>query len=157
MISDSDHYLPCQTTPVWAWKSLTRGLNPDMLDCGIGDAANPLPDFDPVRDALGDTRRQASRMKLLAMEPRGDLSSTGYALAAPGKEYLVLRPEEASTAFTVTLAPGVYRTEWFNLTDRRWTTAPNVTVAGTRTKTFTPPFATPTPAVLYLRRGRLGG
>ena len=39
---------------------------------------------------MGDTLRFAERMNLIAMEPRGDLSSTGYALANPGEEYLVL-------------------------------------------------------------------
>jgi hypothetical protein len=39
-------------------------------------------------------------MRLLAMTPRGELSSTGYALADPGREYLVLRPAGAAEPFT---------------------------------------------------------
>ena len=33
------------------------------------------------------------------MQPRGELSSTGYALASPGREYLILQPGE--TLYTV--------------------------------------------------------
>jgi hypothetical protein len=38
---------------------------------------------------MGDTLRYAQKVNLLAMELRGDLSSTGFALANPGEEYLV--------------------------------------------------------------------
>jgi hypothetical protein len=37
--------------------------------------------FEPTRHAMGDTLRFAARMNLIEMEPRGDLSSTGYARA----------------------------------------------------------------------------
>jgi hypothetical protein len=43
--------------------------------------------FEPARLAIGDTLGFARRMRLLAMTPRGELSSTGYALADPGREY----------------------------------------------------------------------
>jgi hypothetical protein len=42
------------------------------------------------------------------MQPRGDLSSTGYVLADPGEEYLVLQPAELADPFTVTMNPGTY-------------------------------------------------
>ena len=66
---------------------------------------------------MGDTRRYAERMGLIDMEPRGDLSSTGYALANPGVEYLVLQPSRPA-AFTVTLEPGTYAVEWFDVDER---------------------------------------
>src|SRR5262245_44248579 len=67
VISDDDHYAPCDVDALWAWKSLTRGLNSSQLDCGIADPAHPSPDFDylePARLAQGDARRQADRMDL---------------------------------------------------------------------------------------------
>jgi hypothetical protein len=54
---------------------------------------------------MGDTLRYARRMRLIAMQPRGDLSSTSYALANPGEEYLVLQPAELADPFTVTMDP----------------------------------------------------
>lgn len=170
VISDNDHYQPCETTPLWAWKSLTRGVNPGMLDCGIADPTNPLPEFDngsgmvplePTRLALGDTRVQADTMDLLAMTPRGDLTSTGYALAHPGHEYLVLDPDQPglvddlippppSGTFTVTLISGTYKARWFSLTNRVWVRRPNVVVVGTQAKTFTTPFSSPGPVILHL-------
>ena len=41
------------------------------------------------------------------MAPRADLTSTGYALANPGKEYLVLQPNETNDGFEVRLAEPV--------------------------------------------------
>jgi hypothetical protein len=155
VISESDHYAPCGVDAVWAWRSLTRGLSSSQLDCGIGDPAHPSPEFDflePARLAQGDARRQADRMDLLAMEPRGDLASTGYALANVGEEYLVLQPADSSASFTVTLAAGTYRPRWFDIETRARTTGPKITVTGTRAVTFSPPFAEPSPSVLDLVR-----
>jgi hypothetical protein len=39
--------------------------------------------FEPARHAMGDTLRYAQRMNLIEMQPRGELSSTGYVLASP--------------------------------------------------------------------------
>jgi hypothetical protein len=59
------------------------------MDFGIIDVVNPLDSslgvpsyesFKPASYAMGDTLRYAQQMKLIDMEPRGDLSSTGYAL-----------------------------------------------------------------------------
>jgi len=66
-----------------------------------------------ARYAMGDTLRYAERMQLIEMTPRGDLTSTGYALADPGQEYLVLQPDEPAKPFAVTLSAGSYRGEWY--------------------------------------------
>ena len=62
---------------------------------------------------MGDTLRYAQRMNLISMEPRGELTSTGYALANPGEEYLVLQPNDTPEALTVRLEPGVVRPRVF--------------------------------------------
>ncbi|MBW3634435.1 MAG: hypothetical protein KY456_15545, partial [Chloroflexi bacterium] len=95
-------------------------------------------------------RRFAERMNLVAMEPRGDLSSTGYVLANPGKEYLVLQPSEAADSFTVTLEPGAYRVEWFSVNSRDTTDGATVTVPSAGSTNFTPPIADAGPAIVYL-------
>jgi len=75
---------------IWAWKSWARGHNPILYDLGIVDGADPtqsapgaplLQAARPATWALGDTLRYANLIDLLAMEPRGELASTGYALA----------------------------------------------------------------------------
>ena len=127
VISDTDHYAPGKGDALWAWKSFLRGHHPILMDFGLiggleptgeSDPETGVPPFElyePARWAMGDTRRYAERMNLIEMEPRGDLSSTGYALANPGEEYLVLEPNGDGRAFTVQLAAGRYSAEWFNV------------------------------------------
>jgi hypothetical protein len=91
-------------------------------------------------------------MNLAATEPRGDLASTGYALARPGEEYLVLQAKDTADPFTVTLAAGTYAAEWHSLTSRKTETVDAVTVDGPGSVGFTAPFADPGPAVLHLKR-----
>jgi hypothetical protein len=79
---------------------------------------------------MGDTVRFAERMRLVEMEPRGDLTSTGYALANEGEEYLVLQPNEAAEPFTVTPEAGTYRVEWFGVDSRETANAGDVVVRG---------------------------
>jgi hypothetical protein len=147
VIADIDHLGPSSTLGVWVWKSFVRGLNPIVLDLAIN---YPQPLATDGRAAMGHTRSYADRINLAAMTPRGDLTSTSYGLADPGNEYLIYQPA-AGTGFTVDLAAGHYRYEWFN---------PSAgSIAGTGTidaggghKLFTPPFAAH--AVLYLKRVR---
>jgi hypothetical protein len=161
IISDSDHYAPGQGNALWAWKSFLRGHHPILMDFGLvgglasGDAAPPesgLPPFDfyeAARFAMGDTRRYAERVHLVDMEPRVDLTSTPFALANPGSEYLVLQP--AAGPFTVEVARGTYAAEWHGVTTRATATDDDVTVEEPERVTFSPPFKDQ-PAVLYLRR-----
>jgi hypothetical protein len=159
VISDTDHYAPFGSDALWAWKSLLRGHNPALYDFGIIDVVNPLdPSFgvpsyesyEPARYAMGDTLRFAERMQLLSMEPRSDLSSTGYMLANPGKEYLVLQPDETTEPFTVTLPAGSYAVEWYSVNSRETVVDASLAVDGGSAR-FTVPFEGGGPAVLYLR------
>jgi hypothetical protein len=165
IISDTDHYSPMKSDALWAWKSFLRGHNPILYDLGIVTGVNPpdpssgSPSFaslEPARYAMGDTLRFAREMDLAEMELRGDLSSTGYALANPGEEYLVLQPSETADPFTVELETGVYSAEWHSLTTREAKEAGKVAVEGDRSASFTAPFAEAGPAVLYLKQTRSG-
>ena len=80
------------------------------------------------------------------MTPQGLISSTGYALANPGSEYLVYQPE--SRGFSVNLASGTYNVEWLNPATGAITADTSASGGGART--FIPPFSGQ--AVLYLRR-----
>lgn len=161
VITDTDHYAPGKGDAVWAWKSFLRGHHPILMDFGIIDVAHPLdpslgvPPFEfyePARYAMGDTRRYAERMNLIDMVPRGDVASTGYALANPGQEYLVLQPSEAGAPFTVRLASGTYSVEWYDVATRATRRADALAVDRDGPVELRPPFETPGPAVVYLVR-----
>ena len=160
VISDTDHYIPGGGDALWAWRSLLRGHHPILMDYGILDVVHHLDpslgvpsyeSFEPARRAMGDTLGFARRLRLLATTPRGELSSTGYVLADPGREYLVLQPSGAAEPITVTLEPGAYRAEWFAVDGRETTPADQVTVEEAAPVGFAAPF-TAGPAVLYLQR-----
>jgi hypothetical protein len=162
VISDTDHYAPGLGDALWAWKSFLRGHHPILMDYGIIGGGNPSDPsaggpmsyaaLEPARYAMGDTLRFANRMNLIETQPRGELSSTGYALANPGAEYLILQPSATADPFTVRLAPGTYTAEWFGVDSRQTTEAGQVTVERDEPLSFTAPSAKTEPAVLYLRR-----
>jgi hypothetical protein len=91
-------------------------------------------------------------MNLIQMEPRGDLSSTGYALANPGKEYLILQPNETSDPFTAKLEPGTYLVEWFSVNSRETKSVAQAIIDSVGDPSFMAPFEETGPAVLYLKR-----
>lgn len=156
IITDTDHYAPGKGDSLWAWKSFLRGHHPILMDFGLIEGINPLsPAYEgsePARYAMGDTVRYAERMDLNALEPRDALSSTKYILANPGKEYLVLQPDEGSEPFNVSLTSGTYLVEWFNITTRE--TRPvekHLFVEQDGILPFTSPFGETGPVVLYLK------
>ena len=152
VISDTDHYAPGRGDALWAWKSFLRGHHPILMDYGLIAGVNaPDPAFEPARHAMGDTLRYATRMNLIAMQPHGELSSTGYALASPGEEYLVLDPNDTPDSFAVHLDPGTYTTEWFFIDRRDMIDDEKITVEGPGSMSFIPPSGTPGPTVLYVR------
>jgi hypothetical protein len=109
----------------------------------------PFEAYEPARWAMGDTRRFAERMNLIALEPRGELTSTGYALANPGAEYLILEPTGSGEPFTVELEPGRYAVEWFDVTSRESRKADALAVDAAQQVKLTSPFSN-VPAVAYL-------
>jgi hypothetical protein len=163
VITDTDHY-SSTADALWAWKSFLRGHHPILMDYGIIAGVNP-PDpsaetpgvppyaaFEAARYAMGDTLRYAQKMNLIEMEPRGELASTGFALANPGEEYLVLQPNDSADFFTVKLEPGTYKIEWFSVNRREPKRAGQVTIDSVGESSFKAPFTEAGPAVLYLRQ-----
>jgi hypothetical protein len=138
----------------WVWKSFLRGHNPILMDNIFNDSTGRAfsltthdAGFAAARAAMGHTLRYAKTMNLIAMPPRGDLSSTGYALANPGSEYIVYQPRFES--FTINLVAGTYSYEWFNPSSGALYSKGSITVeAGNRS--FIPPFDGD--AVLYLKK-----
>jgi hypothetical protein len=83
----------------------------------------------PIRKSLGYARWFASRLDLKLMRPRPELSSTGYCVADPERDYLIyLPPLEARRdkvlglfglwpgriQVDLTAAKGSFSTEWFD-------------------------------------------
>ena len=56
----------------------------------FGTGTPDRPGAENARQAMGLTRRCANRMNLTEVVPHGELASSGYCLANPGKEYLGL-------------------------------------------------------------------
>jgi Family of unknown function (DUF6298) len=143
IINDSDHLDGAAADAQLIWKSFARGLHVIVIDGRLNRLGWPTGNY---REAMGHTRTYADRMNLAAMTPRGDLTSTGYALANPGAEYLVYQP--GSGPFKVSLVPGTYRYEWFDPTSG--SVAETGTLTGRGPPWFKPPFGGH--AVLHLRR-----
>jgi hypothetical protein len=100
---------------------------------------------------MGDARRVAEQVNLAAMTPRGDHSSTGYALIEPGGEYLVLQDDEALTPFTLLLEPGSYSVTWHRIDSRQIRVAHDISVERAEARVFTPPFEKVGAALLHLK------
>jgi len=156
VITDTDHYAPGKGDALWAWKSFLRGHHPILMDFGLIGGVTPsdpaYASFEPARYAMGDTRRYAKRMNLIDMVPRGDLSSTGYALVNPGMEYLVLQPGETNAAFQVQFAAGSYTVEWYSVKSRETKSGNLMRVERDGSVSFTSPFMAQGPSVLYLKQ-----
>jgi hypothetical protein len=162
IISDTDHYAPGRGDALWAWKSFLRGHHPILMDFGIIGGVDP-PDrsaggpmsfdaFELARWAMGDTARLAERLNLIAMQPRGELSSTRFVLANEGSEYVVLQPTATTEPFTVMLEPGTYQAEWFSVETRGTVHGEPISVDARTALAFRPPDRPNEPAVLVLRR-----
>jgi hypothetical protein len=67
---------------------------------------------------MGQARQFAETVDLIHMEPDSGLASTGYAIAHPGQEYLVLRTNDDDADFSITLVPGTYAARWHDIESR---------------------------------------
>jgi hypothetical protein len=148
ILTDTDHLWGIGGDVAWVWKSYLRGLNPLFMDpyrqVVLQEGSDPK--WDPVRRAMGASRRLAARVNLAAMTPRGDLASSGYCLANPVKEYLVYLPKGGEVTVDVSAATGPLRVEWIHPIEG--TTTPGGTVAGGTKRVLAAPY--PGEAVLHV-------
>jgi hypothetical protein len=144
-LMDTDHQCGGCGDPTFPWRSFFRGYNPIYMD-----SMDDEPRKWAIRSALGQTRRYANRIDLAHMPPRGTLASTRYALAAPGREYLVYQPDSGPFSVDLGATAASYRVEWFDPGRDRVVLGEDV--IGGRVVGFTPPFEGQ--AVLYLERRR---
>jgi hypothetical protein len=168
ILPDTDHLWGHGGNPKWVWKCFSRGHNPIFMDPwqglylgateeiapwsftgGISKDQRDYPDWEPTRRAMGDARRYADKMDLVAMTPRPDLASTRYCLAHPGVEYLVYLPEGGRVTLDLCDAAGEFAVEWFLPQVHRTLAGARPLVGGDYVVTVAPYTGD---AVLYLKR-----
>jgi hypothetical protein len=115
-ILDTDHIWGVGGTAEWVWKSFLRGHNPIFMDPYDGHVLGQPSDprWEPIRTAMGHTRRLAERVNLAAMRPANDIASTGYCLAHAGKEYLIYVPDRGKVTVDLSSAAGDMTVEWLD-------------------------------------------
>lgn len=162
ILIDTDHLWGHGGEVAWVWKSFTRGMNPLFMDAwepipadmpywvrhGVSLNQRYYHAWDPIRRNLGYTRRFALRMNLNACVPRGDLCTSTYCLADPGREYLCFFPSGGYEGVDLRAASGALAAEWFNPATGE--TAIGGEIAGGRRHALAAPF--PGASVLYLRK-----
>jgi hypothetical protein len=170
IITDTDHLWGHGGNYKWIWKSFLRGLHPIFMDpwhplpgkkdeaktagwfydeSGINKDDRDYPEYDLIRKNMGYTRKYATRIDLVKMIPRSELSSTGYCLADEGIAYLIYFPEGGEAKINLTGATGEFTAEWFIPVMNLTVVSPK-TLKGGRYRTMEPPVSLD--AVLYLRK-----
>lgn len=151
--ADQDHNGWTNKDAGFVWKSFLRGNNVIIFDMHAvpfdwhrGEIVKDDKSYEPLRDAVGQTRAFAGRMNLAELIPKSELSTTGYCLANSGKEYLVYQPK--SGKFSMQLLAGEYSYEWFDATAGRAAESGTISIKKGKRK-LTPPFTGH--AVLYLK------
>ena len=94
MIADTDHLWGIGGHADWVWRTFTRGHNILYMDPYAYLHLVPgYPDGDEgPRKAMGRCAAVSRSIDLAEMVPRTDLTSTGFALVAEGREYLIYHP-----------------------------------------------------------------
>jgi hypothetical protein len=148
---DTDHIWGVGGNAAWVWKSFLRGHNPIFMDpydgSVLGKPGNKS--WEPLRRAMGDTRRYAERINLAVMMPAEDVASTKYCLANNGREYLIYLPQGGAVTVDLSAAKEKLAVEWFDPQNGK-TIAAN-TVSGGDRRAFKPPFKDPAVLYLYLK------
>lgn len=162
VLNDTDHLWGHGCETAWIWKSFCRGMNVLFMDPwepihgdydwwhegSVTKNQRYFYAWDPMRRNLGYTRYFADRMDLNSCRPMGELATSTYCLANPGKEYLIFYPAGGSEGIDLLEAPGMYNVEWFN--PLKGMTIKAEQIRGGQRQAMTAPFDGQ--AVLYLYR-----
>jgi len=136
----------------FVWEVFTRGHNYWQMDTLGGKGIRGASEFhehegkqgaeDAGREGIRQTMLAAKMVDLNGVRDRGDLSSTGFALADPADgEFIVYAP--SGGAFAVDLSGAAERVlgaRWINVSDGAVVDAPSV-AGGGASRSFTAPFA----------------
>jgi Putative collagen-binding domain of a collagenase len=151
VILDTDHLWGLGGDHQWVWKAFVRGYNPIYMDRVAFLVSHFEEDIAPAEDArraMGQALALADRANLAAMTPHGELVSTQYCLAEPGREYVVYLPEGGEVTVDLSAATGELAVEWLHPVEGVLT--PGDPLAGGAKCALKAPFAGD--AVLHIRR-----
>jgi hypothetical protein len=120
ILSDTDHLWGIGGTPLWVWKSFTRGMNVLYMDDPFNYGGYLARTDDAVRQAMGDVLSFARKTQLSRLIPSTTVCSTGFGMTDNRTEFVCLAPTGGE--FTVDLsmtARSVFSVEWFDISQRR--------------------------------------
>jgi hypothetical protein len=149
ILTDTDHLWGIGGDVAWVWKSFLCGLNPIFMDPyrqvvlqGGADSK-----WEPVRRAMGVTRRLAERLNLASLTPHAELASSGYCLAHLANEYLVYIPSGGQVELDLADTGRDFQVEWIHPVEGTVSSAP--TIGGGAKRVLKAPFNGP--AVVHLQ------
>ncbi len=136
-----------QAFRIWVWKCFTRGVHPIVMDAiqigipgwekeGWNQPDNPA--FAAAREAMGQVCSYSERLELAALIPHEELSSTGFCLANPGREYIVFSTIDEPFIVDLSATHGQFEIEWFN--PRNGASIQQTAIAGGADRNFTSPW-----------------
>jgi len=88
--TDNDGDNDWNNDPATPWKSFTRGYHICVYDSDYWKPGDNREAWDRTRRSCGATVALAMQLDLVRLSPRPDLASTGFCLAEPGREYVIL-------------------------------------------------------------------
>jgi hypothetical protein len=145
VINDTDHSFfwtalkeqGIEAQRAWVWENLANGNQCLFMDPYLDgnhdpgrnkpEGYTPDPYWEPLRRAMGLARGWALGIDLARSIPHPEASSTGFCLADPGHEYLVVQPK-AGESFTVdlTAAHSPLSVQWFDATQEAAVNGPRL-------------------------------
>jgi hypothetical protein len=170
IVPDTDHLWGHGGNYKWVWKCFLRGSNPILMDPwdplpgeevesktigwiyikgGITKDDRNFPEFELIRQSMGQARSFSLRLNLADMIPRSELSLTGYCLANEGTEYLIYFPESVEGRIDLRHSKGEFEAEWFIPLMNRTVKIPRPLSGGDYLEVEPP---TSLDAVLYLKK-----
>jgi hypothetical protein len=169
VINDTDHLWGHGVDPKFVWKSMMRGMSPILMDVwrpipgrldpekaawmllkgGISKNEVDYPGYEMTRRTMGKSVEYARRMNMAEATPHGELTSSKYCLAVPGREYLVYMPNGGKATVDLRAVEGMLDVEWYLPTLDKLMKG-TIPVKGGSYEVFEAPFETD--AVLYLRK-----
>jgi hypothetical protein len=170
VVPDTDHLWGHGGNYKWVWKCFLRGSNPILMDPwdplpgeevesktigwiyikgGITKDDRNFPEFELIRQSMGQARSFSLRLNLADMIPRSELSSTRYCLANEGTEYLIYFPESVEGRIDLRHSKGEFEAEWFIPLMNRTVKIPRSLSGGDYLEVEPP---TSLDAVLYLKK-----
>jgi hypothetical protein len=153
---DTDHVFGVGGDQKCVWKAFLRGHNVLFMDPYDDPAWAPIlagqgvgvRDAEAPRRAMGHARTCATRLDLAASRPAGELASTGYCLAVPGRQYLVYLPDGGAATVDLSGTRGKLSVEWIHPITGKIT--PGDAIEGGGQRTLKAPFTGD--AVLFVRK-----